>query len=70
VLCGSAVKRLRASPVKALVVTDTIPLSAEAKKLQRIKVLSLAGLLGEAIKRIHLHKSVSQMFLRKGHRPT
>ena len=70
VLCGSAVKRLRASPIKALVVTDTIPLSAEAKKLQRIKVLSLARLLGEAIKRIHLHKSVSQMFLRKGHRPT
>jgi ribose-phosphate pyrophosphokinase len=68
VLCCEAIGRLQASPLTSIVVTDTIPLSEEAKKLKNIKQLSLAELLGEAIKRIHLHESVSQLFLRKSGR--
>ena len=69
VLCCGAIDRLRDAPIDSIVVTDTIPLSAEARKMKSIKQLSLAQLLGEAIKRIHLHQSVSQLFLRKsGHR--
>ena len=68
VFCCGAVDRLRDAPVKLIVVTDTIPLSAEAQQLKNIKQLSLAELLGEAIKRIHLHQSVSQLFLRKSGR--
>ncbi|MBE3135761.1 MAG: hypothetical protein IMZ55_20005, partial [Acidobacteria bacterium] len=65
VLCGSALERLRASPIKSVIVTDTIPLSDEAKKLGILHQLTLAPLLGEAIRRIHLHQSVSALFLRK-----
>jgi hypothetical protein len=43
-------------------VTDTIPLGPEARQLKHIKVLSIAELLGEAIRRIHLHESVSELF--------
>ncbi len=68
VFCCGAVDRLRDAPVKMIVVTDTIPLSAEARQLKNIKQLSLAELLGEAIKRIHLHQSVSQLFLRRSGR--
>jgi len=45
-----------------LVVTDTIPLSAKAQAWERIQVLSVAPLLGEAIKRIHCDESVSSLF--------
>jgi len=65
VFCGEAVQRFRESPIKQIVVTDTIPLGPEARRLKTLKQLSLAELLGEAIKRIHLHQSVSQLFLRK-----
>jgi ribose-phosphate pyrophosphokinase len=65
VMCENAVARLSESPVKLVTVTDTIPLCAEARRLKIIKQLSLAGLLGEAIRRIHRHESVSQLFLRK-----
>ncbi len=63
VFCKGSVERLRQAPIRAVTVTDSIPLSAEARKLQGIEVLSLAPLLGEAIKRIHLHQSVSELFL-------
>ena len=62
VLVGDAVARLAASSIAELVITDTIPLAPE-KRLEKIKVLSVAGLLGEAIKRIHLSASVSSLFL-------
>ena len=52
VLCGPAIERLKKSHLKELVVTDTIPLAKE-KMLKNIKVLSVASILGEAIKRIH-----------------
>lgn len=63
VLSGQAVERLESSPIKSLVVTDSIQLSAEAKRSTKIKVLSVAPLLGEAIKRIHNSDSVSSLFV-------
>lgn len=62
VLSGPAVGRLKESVIKKFVTTDTIPLSAEAKASGKIEVLSVAGLLGEAIRRIHYHDSVSSLF--------
>ena len=61
VLCGPAIERLKKSHLKELVVTDTIPL-AKDKMLKNIKVLSVASILGEAIKRIHEEESISVLF--------
>lgn len=63
VLCGSAAEKLMDAPIKEIAVTDTIPLNEQARMLgKKIKVLSIASLLGEAIKRIHTNKSISSMF--------
>lgn len=61
VLCGSAIERLQAAPIKEVVVTDSIPLPAE-KLIPKIKVLSVATLLAEGIRRIHHDESVSKLF--------
>jgi ribose-phosphate pyrophosphokinase len=61
VLVGQAIDMLRDAPVKQVVVTDSIPISAE-KLLPKIKVLSVAPLLADAIKRIHFNESVSRLF--------
>jgi len=61
VLCGEAINRLRDAPIKQIVITDSIPLTPE-KHLPRIKVLSIAPLLADAIKRIHFNESVSRLF--------
>lgn len=61
VLSGPAIERLRKSGIKRLYVTDTIPIPKE-KKIPKIEVLSVAELLGEAIKRIHKEESVSVLF--------
>ncbi len=61
VFCGNARQRLAEAPVTSVVVTDSIPLSPD-HKLAKIKVLSVAPLLGEAIKRIHNAQSISRMF--------
>ena len=61
VLSGPAVERIEQSPMRELVVTDTIPLPVE-KRLPKITVLSLAPLLGEAIQRIHTGQSVGELF--------
>jgi ribose-phosphate pyrophosphokinase len=61
VLVGDAIQRLRAAPLRQVVLTDSIPLTPE-KQLPRIKVLSVAPLLADAIKRIHFNESVSQLF--------
>jgi len=61
VLSGKAVERISSSPVKEVVVTDTIPLT-EQKRLDKITVLSMSSLLGEAIHRIHTGLSVGAMF--------
>jgi ribose-phosphate pyrophosphokinase len=62
VLSGPAVERIKASRLEELVVTNTIPLSEDAQKLSKIKVLSIAGLLGRAIESIHMETSVSTLF--------
>ena len=65
VLAEPAVKRLRESGLKELVVTNSIPLSRE-KQIPQIRVLSVARLLAEAIERIHSNESVSSLFARVG----
>lgn len=62
VLSGSAVQRIESSSIKKLIVTDSIVLSEE-KKIDKIIVLSIAELLGEAIIRIHQEESVSSLFV-------
>jgi ribose-phosphate pyrophosphokinase len=61
VLCGPAMERLQLPELKELIVTDTIPISKE-KLSGKIKQLSVASLLGEAIKRIHNEESISVLF--------
>ena len=62
VLSGPAIDRIAASRLEQLVVTNTIPLREAAQKLPKIKVLSVAGLLGAAIESIHMETSVSTLF--------
>jgi ribose-phosphate pyrophosphokinase len=61
-LVGPAIERIESAPIKSLVITDTIPLSPQ-KMLPKIKVQSVAALLGQAIKRIHRNESVSGLFV-------
>lgn len=58
--CGPAVERLKNAPIKECVVTDTVPL--DGKEFDTLKVLSVADLLAEAIRRIHFSESVSLLF--------
>lgn len=62
VLAGPALERLSKAPIDEIIVTDTIPLTSEAEKLGKIKVLTVASMLGEVIKRIHRNQSVSSLF--------
>jgi len=59
-LSGPAVERLRKSPIEEVVITNTIP--AEHKNLEKLRVVSIAPLIGEAIRRIHEGESVSMLF--------
>jgi ribose-phosphate pyrophosphokinase len=61
ILADPAVDRLRESPLDEIVVTDTIPLPP-AKRLRKIRVVSTAPLIGEAIRRIHHGESVGELF--------
>jgi ribose-phosphate pyrophosphokinase len=61
VFSGDAIERLAASPIAEIVVTDTLPLRAAAP-IPKVTVLSVAGLLAEAIARVHDGRSVSQLF--------
>ncbi|MDR1397991.1 MAG: ribose-phosphate pyrophosphokinase [Desulfarculales bacterium] len=63
VLSGSAVARIEKSPLTRMLVTDTIPLSPQAQAVGKITRLSVAPLLGEAIKRTHMEDSVSSLFV-------
>ena len=66
VFCGPARERLADSPIREIVITDSIPLNKSAKMLaDRVRVLSVSGLLGEAIQRIHTNRSVSSLFMKK-----
>ena len=62
VLSGKAISNISASSLDELVVTDTIPLSAEARDCDRIRVLSAASLLAEAVRRVSNEESISAMF--------
>ncbi len=63
VLSGPAIDRINNSNLKEIIVTDTIPLSEKAKACERIKVLSVAGLLSEAVRRIYYNDSVHSLFI-------
>ncbi len=63
VLSGKAIDNINHSALDQLVVTDTIPLSEQAKTCERISILSLSELLGESIKRINEEASLSSMFM-------
>jgi ribose-phosphate pyrophosphokinase len=65
VLCGPAVERLNGAQIDHLAVTDTIPLSEQARQqLPNLTVLTVSELLGEAIRRIHRNESVSSLFMK------
>ncbi|MBW7906870.1 MAG: ribose-phosphate pyrophosphokinase [Phycisphaerae bacterium] len=65
VLAGPAIDRLAAAEIDHLAITDTIPLSDEARRrLPNLTVLSVSELLGEAIRRIHRNESVSSLFIK------
>ncbi len=63
VLSGAAIERLENSALSELIVTDTIPLRSEARTCSKIKVLSVAHLIAEAIKRTHYEESISSLFV-------
>jgi ribose-phosphate pyrophosphokinase len=63
VLSGGAVERIRKSELDELVVTDTIPLSEDARSCAKIRILSVAGLIAETILRIYTEESVSSLFI-------
>lgn len=63
VLSGQAIERIESSALKSLMVTDTIPLSPKAEKCDKIIMLSIAELVGEAIIRSHKGDSVTSLFV-------
>ncbi|HQB29436.1 MAG TPA: ribose-phosphate pyrophosphokinase [Syntrophales bacterium] len=63
VLSGPAITRIMASNLKEIIATDTIPLRGEAISCEQIRILTIAGLLSEAIRRIYYNESVSSLFI-------
>ncbi|HVO17864.1 MAG TPA: ribose-phosphate diphosphokinase, partial [Anaeromyxobacter sp.] len=63
VFSGPAVDRISRSPLEEVVITDSIALSPAAAACSKIKVLSIAGLLAEAVRRIHSADSLSSLFV-------
>jgi len=63
VLSGPAIERIEKSRIKKLIITNSIPLSGDALKCVKIKVLSVSELLGAAIRNIHTEASVSSLFV-------
>jgi ribose-phosphate pyrophosphokinase len=63
VLSGPALDRINASPIDTLVVTNTVPLNGKEEACRKLVSLTVAPLLGEAIKRIHEEESVSSLFV-------
>jgi len=62
VFAPGAAEQIRNAAVDEVVVTDTIPLNDEAKSLNKVKVLTVSGMVGEAIRRIHRNESISSLF--------
>ncbi|HEV2222085.1 MAG TPA: ribose-phosphate pyrophosphokinase [Candidatus Acidoferrales bacterium] len=63
ILSGPAIERICKSPIKEVVVTDSVPLTEEAKGVPKIKVLSVAPLLARGIRSIHEETSISELFI-------
>jgi len=63
VLSGPAIERLENSSIDELIVTNSIPLTPDAKKCSKIRVISLANTIAECIKRLSNEESLSEMFL-------
>ena len=63
VLSGPAIQRIEESVITEVIISDTIPLSPAARQCRKIKVLSVARLLGESIRRIHHGDSISSLFI-------
>jgi ribose-phosphate pyrophosphokinase len=63
VLSGPAIQKIEESPLEELIVTNTIPLGREAQQCKKIKVLTVAHLIGEAIRRTHEEESISSLFV-------
>jgi len=63
ILSGSAIKKINDSPLQELVVSNSVPLTPESQGCKKIKVLSVASLIGEAIRRTHQERSVSSLFV-------
>ena len=62
IFSGSAVDDIAASPISCITVTDTVPLSEKAKALDKIRVVSIAPMLAEVVRRVHFEESVSSLF--------
>ena len=62
-LSGPAIDRIQNAPLDQMIVTNTIPLRGEAQQCRKIVVLSVARLLGQAIRSIHEETSVSSLFV-------
>ena len=63
VLSGPAIDRIDKSPIDELIVTNSVPLRGEGQNCKKIRVLSVARLLGQAIRNIHEETSVSSLFV-------
>ena len=63
ILSGSAIKKINDSPLQELVVSNSVPLTPESQGCKKIKVLSVASLIGEDIRRTHQERSVSSLFV-------
>ncbi|HKF52669.1 MAG TPA: ribose-phosphate pyrophosphokinase [Candidatus Acidoferrales bacterium] len=63
ILSGPAIERICKSPIKEVIVTDSVPLTEEAKHVSKIKVLSVAPLLARGIRSIHEETSISELFI-------
>ena len=66
VFAGPAIERLTEAPIDEVFVTDTIPIREEVYSIKNLKVLSVAPLVGEAMRRIHSNESISTMFQKFG----
>jgi ribose-phosphate pyrophosphokinase len=62
VFAGAAVEKLSAAPLDGIIVTDTVPPRPEILQMPNLKILTVSRMLGEAIKRIHHHESISTIF--------
>ncbi|MDR1081051.1 MAG: ribose-phosphate pyrophosphokinase [Deltaproteobacteria bacterium] len=63
VFSGEALKKIEESPLSQIAVTNSIPLTSAGREMSKIKVLSIAKLLSEAIRRIHQEDSISSLFV-------